>query len=92
LQSKWQAWKKQPIFAKFIEPSRNRLLKEYEGGLSLIGQEGASAAAGRLDGQRDWWFDASRLKDIDGEPLLQRFREALAFWDSALAEIEFISE
>jgi hypothetical protein len=93
LQAKWKAWKQEPIFADFIEPTRNRLLKEFEGGLELIGQEGATqAVAAGPQPQRHWWFDASKVKDSEGRPVLAKFREALAFWNRALSEIESVPE
>jgi hypothetical protein len=33
--AKWPDWKNEAIFRDFIEPNRNRLLKEFEGGLTL---------------------------------------------------------
>lgn len=33
--TRWREWKKAPIFREFIEPARNVLLKEFQGGLEL---------------------------------------------------------
>ena len=33
--ARWREWKKDSIFREFIEPARNVLLKEFQGGLEL---------------------------------------------------------
>src|SRR4051812_17973775 len=33
--ARWPEWERAPIFRKFIEPARNVLLKEFQGGLEL---------------------------------------------------------
>jgi hypothetical protein len=91
--ARWQAWKQAPIFREFIEPARNVLLKEFQGGLELRNSafdtiavvvdpgvpEGVSHVAA---------FDSAKLSDAEGRPILPRIREALAFWDQCLREAE----
>lgn len=91
--TRWQVWKRAPIFAEFIEPTRNALLKEFHGGLQLnsaafgsvaIGTD-ASAAGGL---SRFSSFDATQLLNGSGQPILPKIHEALAFWDRCLREAE----
>ena len=92
LRHKWRLWKQEPIFANFIEPARNRLLKEFEGGLELEGQDGATCAISGPSAQRHWWFDAKKIRDSEGRLIAEKFRQALEFWDRALSEMEAIPE
>jgi hypothetical protein len=91
--AKWRAWKQDPIFKDFIEPARNVLLKEFQGGLQLRDSafeaiavvvdpsvpEGASHVAA---------FDSTKLLDTEGRPILPKIRKALSFWDRCLHEAE----
>ena len=89
----WSTWRQDPIFRNFIEPTRNALLKEFQGGLQLRSDAfgpvavvidasvpgGASHIAG---------FDARALRDHMGRPVLPNLHAAIAFWDRCLTEAE----
>ncbi|QUT04513.1 hypothetical protein KFK14_15845 [Sphingobium phenoxybenzoativorans] len=89
----WPAWKRDPIFGDFIEPTRNALLKEFQGGLQLRSEAfgpiavvadpsvpgGVSHVAG---------FDAREVRDLMGRPVLPNLHAAMAFWDRCLKEAE----
>ncbi|PDS58825.1 MULTISPECIES: hypothetical protein [Rhizobium] len=93
--AQWLIWKKEPIFGDFIEPTRNALLKEFQGGLQLRSDAfgpiavvvdpsmpgGVSHVAG---------FDAREVRDLSGRPVLPNLHAAIAFWDRCLKEAEAI--
>lgn len=91
--SRWPAWRQDPIFTEFIEPSRNALLKEFKGLLDGRG-EGFGPPAfvvdpSAPDGMRQLAdFDPTRARDARGHLLLPQMRQALAFWDRCLREAE----
>ena len=90
---RWPTWKQDPIFGEFIEPARNALLKEFQGGLKLRSDAfspvavvvdpsvpgGVSQVAG---------FDARAVRDHMGRPVLPKIHAAIAFWDHCLKEAE----
>ncbi|MDY4379644.1 hypothetical protein SOV92_17735 [Pectobacterium brasiliense] len=89
----WSSWKQKPIFKKFIEPTRNALLKEFQGGLQLSSSsfgpiavvadpsvpDGVSCVAG---------FDALEFRDLLGRPVMTNLHDAIDFWDDCLKEAE----
>src|SRR5690606_32527104 len=89
----WSTWRQAPIFRDFIEPTRNALLKEFQGGLQLRSNAfgpiaivvdasvpgGASHVAG---------FDPRALRDHLGRPVLPNLHAAISFWDRCLKEAE----
>ncbi len=91
--ARWRAWKQTPIFADFIEPARNALLKEFQGGLQLqggaFGNVAAEADPSMPDGvAKVAAFDAGQFHDFMGRPVLPMIHSALAFWDQCLREAE----
>jgi len=94
--ARWQAWKQEPIFSQFIEPTRNALLKEFQGNLQL--RSGAfESMAVVADPSLPTGvshvaaFDVHKLLDLMGRPVLPQLHQALRFWDRCLkeAELEF---
>ena len=90
---KWAIWKREPIFCDFIEPARNALLKEFQGGLELHGEAfgslGAVADLSVPDGASCVAaFDANLARDFKGRLVLQQFHAAVAFWDHCIREAE----
>ena len=91
--TRWSTWKQDPIFGTFIEPARNALLKEFQGGLHL-----RSAAFGPTAVVADpsmpnrfshvATFDAREARDLNGKPVLPQLHAAIAFWDRCLKEAE----
>ena len=89
----WKSWQKEPIFADFITPTRDTLLKEFRGGLTLTNEAFGSIAivanAGMPGGiEMRAGFDPERLTSSDGNPVMPKIRQALAFWDRRLGEAE----
>ena len=92
LKERWEEWKTEPIFADFIEPGRNALLKEARGLLAFDDPSVGSPAAvvdpsvpGMVDLRVAFDPDAHRT---GGKPTLSLFREAVAFWDVRIAAAE----
>jgi hypothetical protein len=90
---KWRSWKQEAIFGDFIEPTRNALLKEFQGGLQLqsdaFGAPAVVADPSMPGGvSHVAAFDASRARDLMGRPVLPQMRAAIAFWDRCLTEAE----
>jgi hypothetical protein len=93
LDERWSHWKREAIFREFIDFARNRLLKEFRGGIDAndpaIVAKGAvadpvyPAAATLLVA-----VDVDRLRTADGANLLVRLREAIAYWRRNLSEAE----
>lgn len=82
-----------PDFGDFIEPTRNALLKEFQGGLELQSQVFGSVAViadpSMPDGvSRVAAFDVHQARDLLGRPVLPQLRAAIAFWDRCLKEAE----
>lgn len=91
--ARWREWKQAPIFQEFIEPTRNVLLKEFQGGLELRNSAFDTIAVVADPGVPDGVahvaaFDSAKLRDVEGRPILPKIREALAFWDRCLREAE----
>lgn len=89
----WDKWEQEPIFATFIEPTRNKLLKEFEHGLQL--QSEAFALVGAVadprfpDGTAHVaTFDPHQARDLDNRLVLPLFNDALRFWDRCLKDAE----
>ena len=92
LEERWKEWRAKPIFANFIEPGRNVLLKEARGLLAFddpsVGTPAAvvdPAAPGMVDLRVAFDPGAHRT---GGKPTLGLFREAVAFWDVRVATAE----
>lgn len=90
LAERWPQWKAEPIFAEFINPTRNRLLKKFAGALKTENPAFAGiAAVASADGATLHGFlDVNALREADGTRTLDRFREALDYWDRHLREAE----
>ena len=91
--AQWRTWKQEPIFGDFIEPTRNALLKEFQGGLQLHSDAFGSIAVvadPSMPGgaSRVAAFDAREFRDLMGRPVLPQVHAALAFWDRCLSEAE----
>jgi hypothetical protein len=91
--ARWQTWKLDPIFGDFIEPTRNALLKEFQGGLQLrsdaFGPIALAADPSMPDGVSEVaGFDARKVRDLMGRPVLPNLHAAVAFWDRCLKEAE----
>ncbi|NTH43969.1 hypothetical protein G6K98_02420 [Agrobacterium rhizogenes] len=91
--ARWREWKQAPIFREFIEPARNVLLKEFQGGLELRNSAFDTIAVVADPGVPDGVshvaaFDSAKLRDAEGRPILPKIREALTFWDRCLKEAE----
>jgi hypothetical protein len=89
----WKTWQKEPIFADFIKPTRDTLLKEFGGGLELCNDAYGAFAAYAEPGMPGnvttvTAFHAERLTNPDGEQVVPKIHRALAFWDLHLAEAE----
>ncbi|HEX5185002.1 MAG TPA: hypothetical protein VFW19_17830 [Allosphingosinicella sp.] len=90
---RWSRWRTEPIFRDFIDLERNRLLKEYRGGI-----EARDAAITNVAAVADAAYpgltslvvalDPTRLRASDGTNFLERIHEAIAFWRRNLAEAE----
>lgn len=91
--AQWSTWKQEPIFGDFIEPTRNALLKEFQGGLQLrsdafgpiavVADPAVPGGVSHVAG-----FDAREVRDIMGRPVLPKLHAAMAFWDRCLKEAE----
>ena len=91
--AKWRDWRQEAIFGDFIEPTRNALLKEFQGGLELqsdaFGSVAVMADPSMPDGvSRVAAFDVHQVRDLLGRPVLPQLRAAIAFWDRCLKEAE----
>lgn len=91
--ARWAVWKLEPIFGNFIEPTRNALLKEFQGGLQLrsdaFGPIAVVADPSMPDGvSHVAGFDAREVRDLMGRPVLPNLHAATAFWDRCLKEAE----
>jgi hypothetical protein len=91
--AKWPDWKNEAIFRDFIEPNRNRLLKEFKGGLTLktpgVGLGAVVAAPGNPEGVSFLAdLDVTELRDGEGRLVLDLFKQALSFWERKLKEAE----
>lgn len=90
---RWKVWKQDPIFADFIEPTRDALLKEFEGGLELRGDAfGAPAVVVDVTAPGGTSllvsFEPTKALDLRGRPVLPLFCAAMTFWDRCLSEAE----
>lgn len=89
----WPIWRRDPVFSEFIEPARNALLKEFQGGLELR-SEGFGPVAVVVDSTMPGGvahvaaFDAREMRDRLGRPVLPNFHAAIAFWDRCLSQAE----
>lgn len=91
--AQWGAWRKEPIFSEFIEPTRNLLLKEFRGGLqiqseafgqiAIVADPSAPGGASRITA-----FDARQAVDLLGRPVVPLLNQAIAFWDQRIGEAE----
>ncbi|MDB5575318.1 MAG: hypothetical protein JWR80_494 [Bradyrhizobium sp.] len=90
----WKTWGKSPIFAKFIKPTRDNLLKEFKDRLRLDvqGDAGFAVMSGANGPTVVTWADASKVVDAQGRPVLAAFREGVQFWEAILGEIEAVQE
>jgi hypothetical protein len=90
---KWKTWQQEPIFARFIKPTRDVLLKEFRGGLTLQNEAFRSHAFCADPGMPDGVtvvsdLDVNKLTDGEGKLVIPKLREALDFWQSRLSEAE----
>lgn len=92
LDERWPSWKAEPIFADFINPGRNALLKEARGMLDFRDPALASPAVVVDPAMPDgvsllFGLDAEALR-TDGQSTMRLFREAVAFWDARVGQAE----
>lgn len=90
---RWRTWRQNPIFSDFIEPTRNALLKESQGGLQRHDDAFVAVAAVADPSMPSGAsliasFDRSEFRDAEGRPILPQLRTALDFWDQCLQEAE----
>ncbi|MGB7101900.1 MAG: hypothetical protein WBD95_24430 [Xanthobacteraceae bacterium] len=93
LEAKWPKWKKETIFAKFIEPTRNDLLKEFQARLRLRGRQDirhvvSADPSARTGATVSAMFDPATLVDMHGHEVMPLFHKAICFWDACLKEVE----
>ena len=91
--ARWSQWKREPIFHEFIEPTRNALLKEFQGGLQLrsdaFGPTAVVADPSVPGGVAHFaGFDARAMRDLMNRPVLPKLHAAVDFWDRCLKEAE----
>jgi hypothetical protein len=89
----WARWRLAPIFREFIEPTRNELLKQFQGGLELgsdaFGPVGITADASMPGGTAIvTTMDTTRLRAANGHLVMPNIHQAIAFWDRCLGEAE----
>lgn len=92
LDTRWPQWKAEPIFATFIDPGRNALLKEARGLLTFNDPAVGSPAIvfdPSMPEQVSFLvsLDADAFR-IEGRSAVELFREAVAFWDGHVREAE----
>jgi hypothetical protein len=91
--SMWSEWKKEPIFSEFIDPTRNKLLKEFRGGLSIksgvFGSPAVTfdAASPDMVGMQGW-LNPDEIIDPDGRKVMPQIKEAIEFWDRKLRDAD----
>lgn len=90
---RWKVWKQEPIFANFIEPNRNDLLKEFAGNLQLNSEAFGMPAFVAFPttesvGYHVGCFEPTKVCDHHGRLVLPLFKDAVAFWDRCLREAE----
>ncbi|KLK91887.1 hypothetical protein AA309_17430 [Microvirga vignae] len=98
LANQWLHWQTEPIFAHFIKPDRDNLLKEFRGFLDIrSGAFGSPAVVAdpimptsvalHVD------FNPDALLTTDGRKAVPLLREAVHFWDQCLklAEQAFLT-
>jgi len=92
LDSRWAVWKNEAIFRTFIEPTRNDLLKEFKSRLQLRADDVSRVAYANPDEPTGATiavnFEADKLTDVHGRKVMPLFKDALAFWDKGLREVE----
>jgi hypothetical protein len=89
--SAWQKWKRERIFRDFIEPTRNRLLKEFQDGLTLAnpGVSLPALVAGAPGGIATVVaIDSDALEDSEGRKMIKLFDDAVAFWERVLPKTD----
>lgn len=92
LAERWPQWKVEPIYAEFINPTRNRLLKKFAGALEARNSAfaGIAAVASAGGAALHGFLDVNALQELDGTRTLDRFHEALDYWDRHLREAEAV--
>ena len=93
LDSQWAIWKSERIFATFIEPTRNDLLKEFKSQLQLRKDGDVSPVFYADPGEPSGatiavHYEADKLQDVHGRKVMPLFKQAIAFWDKRLGEVE----
>lgn len=93
IKARWSTWKREPIFGDFIEPTRNALLKEFQGGLQLhsdafgpiavVADPPMSGGVSHVAG-----FNAREARDLMDRPVLPNLHAAVAFWNRCFTEAE----
>jgi len=91
--AQWPIWRREKIFGEFIEPTRNALLKEFQGGLELRGEVFGSYAVVVDPSMPEWVvrlaaFNAAAARDLRGSPVVPQLHAAVAFWDRCLSQAE----
>ena len=88
----WPSWKTEPIFKDFIEPTRNMLLKEFDGISRLIDRAfSAHAAVAAPTPEMVMMmgaFDPALLRDDASSDIWPKIGAALDYWDRRVRETE----
>jgi hypothetical protein len=91
--SAWKEWQKEAIFADFIKPTRDNLLKEFRGkltvdnsafGLHAVYADPSARSGATIVGD----FRPANFRDEYGDPVMPKLRQAIAFWKRRLNEAE----
>lgn len=93
LDERWSCWKREPIFREFIDFERNRLLKEFRGGIdprhpAIVAKAAVADPLYPAGASLVVAVDVGQLQAADGTALLDRLREAVAYWRRNVAEAE----
>lgn len=93
LDERWSLWKREPIFREFIDFERNRLLKEFRGGIdprhpAIVAKAAVADPLYPAGASLVVAVDVGQLQAADGTALLDRLREAIAYWGRNVAEAE----
>ncbi len=92
LTDRWKNWRQEDIFKDFILPTRNALVKEFSEGLNFRRDDPAmifsGVPSGRTGAVISINIDPNTVTDVHGRLVLPLFRQALAFWNRCLGEIE----
>ncbi|MBX9646722.1 MAG: hypothetical protein K2X57_06680 [Xanthobacteraceae bacterium] len=87
-QENWKVWEERPIYAGFIKPTRDQILKDFKGLKSNDPAFEGGAVYGGPTPTIVTDFDASKLRDANGELVMPKIREGINFWNQYLNSAE----